>query len=98
MDNSIKINDNLISKINELKNEKEKLKIIFDAMSKSINDLPNCFDGKVGSEAYRRLNVYRKRFDKIIEDIDKKIMFLSRVLDGYANADSTISKSIEKYL
>ena len=98
MNNKIIINSGLENKIEELMLEKEKISIIFETISKKIDDLPNDFDGKTGKEAYRRLSIYRKRFDKILDSIDNKIIFLSDILKAYEGADDIISKLVDDYL
>lgn len=97
MNNNIYIDsDILLSKIELLKQEKEKLRKYFgDVRTDSLNMI-NYWSGDSGDQAYEVFSGYTKKFRTVIEEIESKITFLENVIEAYKQMDLLLNKKMEE--
>ena len=88
----------LQSKIELLKQEREKINQTLGNVKKDSLGMINYWSGNTGEEAYNILNNYTRKFKEIIDSIDSKINFLESVLYAYSKIDELLNEKLEKNL
>ena len=96
MDQNIEIDTNLMeSKISLLKEQRDKIKEVFDTQEKTVKKLPDSFGGTNGEKAYEKLTKHNLKYEPWIDELDEKIEYLQKIVDAYKNADITINNKID---
>ncbi|MBO5376077.1 MAG: WXG100 family type VII secretion target [Bacilli bacterium] len=88
--------EQLENKIIQLKDEKQKIEIVFSEIKNDVNNMINYWSGSSGEEAYNVLVEYTKDFNVIINTLNKKINFIEKALEAYRKMDSLINKKLEE--
>ena len=99
MDNSANIyldEEELESKIELLKKERENLENVLSRMKSNFNNMINYWSGDSGEKVYSYLNSYTNDFSIIMERLDTDINFLERVIDAHRKMDNAIINRIEE--
>ena len=96
MDQNIAINSEVLeSKIEQLKNQRDRIKDIFDIQEKTTKKMTESWGGTNGDLAYERLTKHNLKYEPWINEIDDRINFLQKIVDAYKNADTTINNKID---
>ncbi len=96
-DNNIFIStDELNSKIEQIKVECEKMKMILEQITQDANGLNNYWKGNTGEKAYECFNNYVKKYIVAVKKIDNYKKFLEEASNAYIYLDNIIKEKFDE--
>lgn len=87
--------EDLSAKIELLKKEKINMENVLQNLKVDFNNMVNYWSGNTGEKVYDYLIKYSNDFPKIINQINREIVFLECVIEAYKMMDDSISKRLE---
>lgn len=96
MDRKIFFDENkLIITINNLKNIRNRLKIELDNQNQNVKTMQYLWKGTTGEKAYDMLIRHNKKYEKYLNMVDKRILFLEKVKKLYKLSDNLTGNKID---
>lgn len=83
--------------LSALRETRKQLQETLDEHNKLINELPKCFGGTNGEQAYKNLTKHsEKHFENYLKDFDVRIDFAEKVAKAYENMENERMARIEE--
>ena len=85
----------LTEQLNKMKEERNKLKSLFDIVNKNTNYLKEYWDSRTSESVFNNFEEMYKGYQGLLNDLNRDIAFLERTINDYLEYENKASKEID---